>query len=154
MFLRGENLISRKRGFQCGDAADTMAGLQPQHLTDVSLQAVVYVSSASSSQPDQQMGDLVAEWSQWCRRDGVTGLLLCRDGSIAGFLEGEPEPVARVYAAMRDDVRHSQFIELLNHTTDAREFDAWSVAEQLDACRADESPETPGKALLRAMWGR
>jgi len=118
----------------------------------VTLQTVVYVSAAAPRLSQRELSDLISQISEQCERENVTGLLLCRDGSFAGLLEGEVEPVMRVYHSVREDARQVHFTEVLCAASSSREFGCWSVAENIEP-RYEAMPGL-GRLLLTAMWAQ
>lgn len=58
---------------------------------------------------------------------GVTGILLCQDGSVLQVLEGEQTVVERLYARIAQDPRISNALVLIRRNATAREFPKWSM---------------------------
>lgn len=67
--------------------------------------------------------------------DGITGLLLYKDGSALQVLEGDEELVKNLYDRIRADPRVTNSLVLIQRTTDKREFPNWSMGYK----DADES---------------
>lgn len=84
-----------------------------------------------SSTPELLSSDTVAEILIKSRfnneRDGITGLLVYRDGSVLQFLEGEPESVNRLFNRISADTRHRQVIRLYEKHISQREFPEWTM---------------------------
>ena len=60
--------------------------------------------------------------------DGVSGLLLAKEGMFVQVLEGPPESVATTFERIRHDSRHSH-IEVLSDTAETeRAFGDWAMA--------------------------
>ena len=60
-------------------------------------------------------------------RDGVTGMLLYKEGNFMQVLEGEEETVRRIHAKIQRDPRHVGLITLLETTVPERQFPSWSM---------------------------
>lgn len=72
--------------------------------------------------------DSIAECSR--RRNekyGITGILLCKDGSVLQVLEGERSAVMSLYNKIAADDRVSNVIVLIQRVTTKREFPKWSM---------------------------
>ena len=71
---------------------------------------------------------LIAETSAARNRlNGVTGVLLCQDGSAMQVLEGVEPVIEAIYDRIRHDERVSHSLVLLRRKTDQREFPNWSM---------------------------
>lgn len=67
---------------------------------------------------------------------GITGLLLYRDGSFAQFLEGPAHAVDSLYDKIERDPRHHGVIRVLRQPVTKRDFRQWSMAfRDLDMIR-------------------
>jgi len=58
---------------------------------------------------------------------GLTGILLCKDGSVLQVLEGARETVEAVYSRITMDPRVTNALVLIRRETTAREFPNWSM---------------------------
>ena len=58
---------------------------------------------------------------------GITGILLCKDGSILQVLEGEKSAVLELYANIARDARVSNPLVMIKRTATEREFPNWSM---------------------------
>lgn len=122
----------------------------------MSLASIAYASAASTQLGKDDLRALRDEWSGLCSTAGVTGHVLHRDGSFIGYLEGETEALARVFAAIRLDRRHHDVTIVLHGPCQFREFHTWSMSDTLpvEATRREPGVPRPGSDLLRAMWAR
>ena len=68
---------------------------------------------------------------------GITGILLCQDGSVLQVLEGDKAAVLELYGKIASDPRVANALVLIQRTTTEREFPKWSMgfknADQTDA---------------------
>ena len=60
-------------------------------------------------------------------RDGITGLMVYHDCQVLQVLEGEGEPLRRVYARICADPRHGGIIRLWSGQVDGRAFGDWRM---------------------------
>lgn len=58
---------------------------------------------------------------------GITGILLCQDGSVLQVLEGDKAAVLELYAKIEKDSRVANPLVLIKRTTIDREFPKWSM---------------------------
>jgi hypothetical protein len=58
---------------------------------------------------------------------GVTGILLLVGRSFFQVLEGEPEPVERLYEKIQRDKRHRRVVVLIKEPVVHRDFEGWSM---------------------------
>ena len=121
----------------------------------VPLISIAYASSASTKPSADELRILREEWFDLCSNAGITGLILYRDGNFVGYLEGETDPLTRVFAAIRLDRRHHLVTVVWNEPCERREFDTWSMSDSLpvEATRREPVALRLGYDLLRAMWG-
>ena len=89
--------------------------------------SVVYVSSASRPFSTEELAALLATSRRNNTRDGITGMLLYRDGNIMQVLEGEEAAVRALFERVRRDPRHHDVTVLLEEHG-PRQFAEWSMA--------------------------
>jgi hypothetical protein len=89
---------------------------------------IIYFSSASHPFSTQDALDILTVSRVNNARDGISGVLLCKDGSIMQVLEGEAEAVQRCFARVSRDPRHSGIIVVDNSPIARRQFGDWSMA--------------------------
>ena len=58
---------------------------------------------------------------------GITGILLCKDGSVLQVLEGDKEAVTELYHKITDDSRITKPLVLIKRMATEREFPKWSM---------------------------
>lgn len=58
---------------------------------------------------------------------GITGILLCKEGSVLQVLEGEKASILELYDKIISDPRVTNPLILINRTTTEREFPKWSM---------------------------
>src|SRR5437870_652135 len=88
---------------------------------------LVYASSAVKlcSRPD--LLRLLEKAHRNNTRDGITGLLLYKDGNFMQALEGPEETVLRTFARISRDPRHHGVMTLLDGPLTERQFPSWSM---------------------------
>lgn len=88
---------------------------------------VIYVSSASSLLREQELVELLSQSQPRNKANGITGLLLYKDGNIIQAVEGPKQNVLALMAKIQVDKRHHGVIELLHELVDERHFPNWSM---------------------------
>ena len=58
---------------------------------------------------------------------GITGILLCKDGSVLQVLEGQKAEVLALYEIIKEDPRITNPLLLIQRTAPRREFPNWSM---------------------------
>ena len=70
-------------------------------------------------------------------KHGITGILLCQDGSVLQVLEGDKTTVTALYEKITSDKRVTKPLLLIQRMTTEREFPKWSMgyknADETDA---------------------
>ncbi len=106
----------------------------------------VYVSAATKLMSEGELLSLLAVSRARNEADGLTGMLLYKDGSFMQALEGEPEPLERTCQRIRHDPRHSGLVFLREGEIAERSFAGWAMGFR---SVAPEQLETvPGFARL------
>lgn len=90
--------------------------------------SLTYVSSATQSFTGRDLVTLLAQWRDNNARNGITGMLLYKDGNFMQVLEGPPAIVRRQFLAIRSDYRHEQVVTLEEHAAETRRFPDWALA--------------------------
>ncbi len=103
---------------------------------------LTYQSRAVSRPSESELQQLVARARQRNRSLGVTGMLLYENGRFLQTLEGPPDGLREVWAAIRRDERHSEIEVLTEHMVSSRLFSDWDL---LFYSRADH-PRRNGRA--------
>lgn len=89
---------------------------------------LAYTSTASWLYSGEDIATILEISRRNNARDGITGILLYKSGSIMQLLEGEPDALRRLYAKLLGDVRHHQVTKLYERPLAARSFSQWSMA--------------------------
>lgn len=89
--------------------------------------SLVYVSAATHSFTPAELETLLEKSRVNNTRDGVSGVLLYRDGDFLQVLEGPEEAVRRTYERISRDPRHGRVIVLDDSEITERNFGAWSM---------------------------
>lgn len=92
--------------------------------------SLVYVSSASRLMNDAELEEILRVSRVNNQRDGITGMLLYKDGNIMQALEGPEEKVLLLTEKIRRDPRHYGLQVLLRDHIRERQFDRWAMAFQ------------------------
>lgn len=72
--------------------------------------------------------EAIAQTSRARNHDrGITGMLLCKDGSVLQVLEGEESAVTELYRTISQDKRVTKPLVLIQRKTNEREFPKWSM---------------------------
>lgn len=129
---------------------------------------MIYCSAARSVVEPQALRELL----ETCRRNnaeqGITGVLLYRDGSFFQILEGDQAAVETLYARISHDQRHFLVSKIIQEPIEQRDFGNWSMGfaalDEQELCEIDglcnffaqgksfeEMGEGRAKALLAAF---
>ncbi len=88
---------------------------------------LVYVSSAVRLMKDHELAEILRAAHRHNRTNGITGLLLYREGNFIQVLEGEPEQVEATFARIERDPRHHQVLVLSREFHSGRVFAEWAM---------------------------
>ena len=88
---------------------------------------LTYVSSATAPFTSDQLRDLLVICGTNNRRDGISGMLLYKDGNFMQVLEGEDTSVRKAHAKIACDPRHRGLITLIQGAQDGRHFPGWCM---------------------------
>lgn len=91
------------------------------------MKRLVYVSAATVPFTDASLAQLLRISRDNNTRDGITGMLVYRDGDFLQILEGEADPVLKTYQRISRDSRHGRILTLDDSSIDTREFSDWSM---------------------------
>ena len=89
--------------------------------------SLVYVSSATKLWTKEELVELLRASRENNAPQGITGLLLYKDGNFMQMLEGDEQAVTALYERIELDPRHRGAIVLLKGQEDARQFPDWSM---------------------------
>lgn len=91
------------------------------------IRKVVYLSSAVRPFTDEELEALVEKAASNNRRDGISGVMLYRDGSVCQMIEGAPERVEALLERLRRDPRHHRITVLLDVEQSERSMPGWAM---------------------------
>lgn len=91
------------------------------------LHYIVYTSMAERPFTPAELEQILVQARAKNHRLRVTGMLLYSAGRILQVLEGEPEAVQRLYAAIARDARHQRVATVAAGSSDRRLFPDWSM---------------------------
>jgi hypothetical protein len=91
---------------------------------------LIYVSIATDPFAQKDLVDLLTVSRRNNTADGITGLLLFKEGKFMQLLEGEKEAVDRLFEKIKSDPRHGNVITLLSGEQDGRGFADFSMGFQ------------------------
>lgn len=110
------------------DTCDTCVTSSPRSSSKEPLCQLVYTSSASDRYVDRSgLEDILKSARKNNALNGVTGLLLFRDGSFVQFLEGPVEAVEEIFDRIQEDDRHRGVIVVLRRPIEHRDFRDWKM---------------------------
>ena len=89
---------------------------------------LVYLSAAVTWFSGKELRDMLATCRANNSRDGITGMLLYKDGNFMQVLEGEETAVRALLHRISGDLRHRSLVVIDSGTASTREFGAWSMA--------------------------
>lgn len=95
--------------------------------TSQPLLRLVYVSSSPRTMTDAELVDLLDSSRRANLSQGVTGLLLHKDGNWMQVLEGPAAKVRDVFSRIRHDPRHHDVTVVTEDHVDERLFTEWSM---------------------------
>ena len=90
--------------------------------------SLVYVSSASRLMNDEELEEILRVSRVNNQRDGITGMLLYKDGNVMQVLEGPDDKVLTLVEKIRHDPRHYGLQVLLRDHVAERQFNQWAMA--------------------------
>lgn len=88
---------------------------------------LIYLSSATKPFSKEELVALLNHSRANNTRNGITGMLLYKDGNIIQVLEGERAIVEQRFEKIRQDPRHKGVIVMESGEVPAREFGEWSM---------------------------
>lgn len=104
--------------------------------------SLIYVSIANEPFNEDQLLELLRISREHNDRDGLTGMLLYKNGKFMQLLEGPEEAVCNTYARILRDPRHREVTVLLQGDASEREYVDWSMGFRY--LNADVAATTPG----------
>jgi hypothetical protein len=88
---------------------------------------IVYFSSATKPYTKEELLAILRVSRANNERDGITGMLLYKDGNIMQVLEGDREQVERRFQVIACDARHHGIIVIERGEIPQRQFGEWSM---------------------------
>lgn len=97
------------------------------------LQSLVYMSSAAEPFDDDALEGVLEHARSRNTADGLTGLLVHRNGRFMQLLEGPYDAVLSTYQRILADDRHDDVRLLAEESIHTRRFPEWSMAYDRDS---------------------
>lgn len=114
----------------------------------MSLHNIIYVSSSTRRLSHSDLDALLVQARDFNALNGITGMLLHRDGNFMQAIEGPEQTLRGLYQSIARDRRHHGVITLVDEAINSREFGDWSMGfeniESLAQGRRQPSPMTAG----------
>jgi acylphosphatase len=111
---------------------------------------LIYTCALAPSTQPEDLREIANHAAKRNERRGVTGVLLCKDGSVLQVLEGERDVVENLYELIMKDTRVSSPLVLLRRTATQREFPKWSMGFR-DAEYTQAAFELCSASIVEAM---
>ena len=98
-------------------------------MTDVrdGLLSLVYTSTATAVLSDDELHEIHTRSQRNNERNGLTGLLLYRQGRFIQALEGAEQPLRERMSIIADDARHTDVRTLIEQRVERRRFPHWAM---------------------------
>ena len=88
---------------------------------------LIYTCALSETVSCDQLADIAKQSSQRNTERGLTGILICKDGSAMQVLEGDKSVVEQLYNKIENDARVKSLLVLIRRNIETREFPDWSM---------------------------
>ena len=88
---------------------------------------IVYVSYMSVYRSTTDIAQLLESFREKNHKNGVTGLMLYKDGNVIQVIEGSEYVVKQLYTKILADTRHTQVFKLLQGKISCRNFPDWKM---------------------------
>ncbi|RPD49582.1 BLUF domain-containing protein [Hymenobacter sediminis] len=97
------------------------------------MQHIVYISAATLPVTEADLQTYLRQWRQNNERDGITGVLLYseQEQRFMQLIEGEEEPLRRLFKLIQQDHRHRDLLILADGPIPARAFSSWLMGFQV-----------------------
>lgn len=106
-----------------------------------SLSYTIYISFAAIRLSQHELLDLLKKARLRNQAQGLTGMLLYRDGTYLQYLEGQRADINSLMKRLREDPRHKAIGVLREGTVPERLFPDWSMAyKNLAGLRSSQVP--------------
>ena len=106
------------------------------------MHCLIYVSAAKRQMTEDELADLLRACRKNNQRNGITGMLLYKDGDFMQVLEGKEETVKQLYAKIKTDARHHMVTQIVERKIDSRTFGDWSMGFRI--LRRGDLEKLPG----------
>ena len=103
---------------------------------------LAYFSAAKPGVGEADVHDILRASSANNRHNGLSGMLILRDGTFFQVLEGEREHVEETFRRISRDPRHSGLVRVVETEREERSFPGWSMGFE-KFMHTDASEETP-----------
>lgn len=121
---------------------------------------LVYISSAVRLMKDQELAEILRAARRHNPVNGITGVLLYRDGNFIQVLEGEPAAVEATFARIERDRRHRQLLVISREAQTERVFEHWAMGfRNIEAISAEDGQvltslfnDPPGPVQASRAW--
>ena len=111
------------------------------------LQGLVFASEALATLNQERVRQLAECAAQRHAELGVTGHAYFHDGRLIEYIEGSPEAIDQIIAALESDQSFTLRHIVRSETLPARRFETW----ELDACADDELMDLRLEHVLEAL---
>jgi hypothetical protein len=111
------------------------------------LARIAYASALRSEIPRGELDPMLSAWRRRNAEHAITGVILVHRDSVFQVLEGFPDVVQTLYAAIAQDLRHHQVEKLIDEPIAQRSFGDWSMGHAR-LIRTDLSALEPLRPLL------
>ncbi|MBT9395356.1 BLUF domain-containing protein [Hymenobacter sp. NST-14] len=111
------------------------------------LHHLIYMSREAQPLQEPELKHLLVQAQQANAAQGITGVLIYGDQQFMQIIEGEEASLARLYAKLLNDPRHTSVVKLADKQISQRSFASWSMAfqvaspEEFRKLRAYTAPE-------------
>lgn len=88
---------------------------------------LVYISTATVDFTNDDLDALLEKSRENNSKRNVSGLLIVKGRTFIQCLEGKEEDVLYIYSKIKEDVRHTELIELIEEEAQDRYFPNWDM---------------------------
>lgn len=88
---------------------------------------LIYTCALQSTVSCQDLAEIAKTSAVANEARGITGMLICKDGSVLQVLEGQKADVEALYDQIQMDNRINNLIVLIRRMAEKREFPDWSM---------------------------
>lgn len=115
--------------------------MSENQLSENDLRQVVYVSSARRKFSAEEITSLLDVSRRNNARDGITGMLLYRDGNFIQAVEGPAPAIEDLMNRLRRDETHHGMIVMIDRPIQERDFGDWTMGfRNISGVRSDALP--------------